>query len=250
MQLLSMHLGARIGYRIQMVLVSISEWGYLFWFHYLRFKDTMDVDNVQLHNLIYQGGDDCVAIKPRSYNVDIRNVTCRGGNGIAIGSLGQYLEDSSVENITIDEVKIIRYNQDMHNSAYIKTWMGGLVPQSSYESAGLPRGGGWGSVKNVIFSNFKVNGSDAGPAITQSSGDNGSYAGTSKMSISNIKYVNFTGYIETTSKKVASVSCSKLHPCYDIEFENVVLYPMNSTTPGVGSCKYTTNDGVHGLEGC
>ena len=163
----------------------------------------MDVDNVQLHNLIYQGGDDCVAIKPRSYNVDIRNVTCRGGNGIAIGSLGQYLEDSSVENITIDEVKIIRYNEDMHNSAYIKTWMGGLVPQSSYESAGLPRGGGWGSVKNVLFSNFEVNGSDAGPGITQSNGDNGSYAGTSKMSLSNIAYVNFTGYIETTSSKIA-----------------------------------------------
>jgi galacturan 1,4-alpha-galacturonidase len=31
----------------------------------------------------------------------------------------------------------------MEDSAYIKTWMGGLVPQSSYESAGLPRGGGW-----------------------------------------------------------------------------------------------------------
>lgn len=66
----------------------------------------MDVNNVMLSNFVYQGGDDCVAIKPRSYNVDIRNVTCVGGNGIAIGSLGQYLEDNSVSNILVDNVTV------------------------------------------------------------------------------------------------------------------------------------------------
>jgi polygalacturonase len=68
--------------------------------------DTMDVRNAKLVNFVYQGGDDCVAIKPRSYNIEIRNATCRGGNGIAIGSLGQYLEDSSVENVVIRNVKV------------------------------------------------------------------------------------------------------------------------------------------------
>ncbi|KAJ5946974.1 polygalacturonase [Penicillium verhagenii] len=212
--------------------------------------DTMDVDNVQLTNLVYQGGDDCIAIKPRSYNVDIRNVTCHGGNGVAIGSLGQYLEDSGVANILVDNVKIIRRNNDMENGAYIKTWMGGLVPQSSYESAGLPRGGGWGSIRNVLFSNFDIDGASSGIAITQDSGDNGSYVGTSKMSISNVAFVNFTGYIDKDSTKVASVSCSNVYPCYNIDFDNVVLYPENSTTAGIGSCSYTAEDGVHGLSGC
>lgn len=210
----------------------------------------MDVENVQLTNLVYQGGDDCIAIKPRSYNVDIRNVTCRGGNGIAIGSLGQYLEDSSVANILVDGVKIIRYNEDMHNSAYIKTWVGALVPQSSYESAGLPRGGGWGSIRNVLFSNFEIDRASSGPAISQDSGDNGSYPGTSLMSISNVAFVNFTGTIDTSKSSVASVSCSEAHPCYNIDFDNVVLYPENSTTAGTGSCEYTADGGVHGLDGC
>lgn len=210
----------------------------------------MDVESIELTNLVYQGGDDCIAIKPRSYNVRIQNVTCHGGNGIAIGSLGQYLEDSSVENITINEVNIIRYNDDMHNSAYIKTWMGGLVPQSSYESAGLPRGGGWGRVKSVMFSNFHIYGANAGPAITQDNGDNGSYAGTSKMGISDISFVNFTGHIFTSSRKIASVSCSRNHPCYDIDFDNLNLYPINSTVPGIGSCEFIAGDGVRGLEGC
>lgn len=73
----------------------------------------------------------------------IPQITCHGGNGIAIGSLGQYLEDSSVANVIVKDVNILTNNDDLHDSAYIKTWMGGLVPQSSYESGGLPRGGGW-----------------------------------------------------------------------------------------------------------
>lgn len=107
----------------------------------------MDAHNIELDGLIYQGGDDCIAIKPRSYNINVRNVTCRGGNGIAIGSLGQYLEDSSVENVQVDNVDIIRYNNDMENGAYIKTWVGALVNQSGYESNYQPRGAGWGYVR-------------------------------------------------------------------------------------------------------
>lgn len=66
----------------------------------------MDARNIRLTNFVYQGGDDCIAIKPRSYDIDIHNVTCRGGNGIAIGSLGQYKEDSSVDNVRIDKFKV------------------------------------------------------------------------------------------------------------------------------------------------
>ena len=130
---------------------------------------------------------DCVAIKPRSYNVHIRNVTCRGGNGIAVGSLGQYLEDSSVENLVVDDVRIIRYNEDMANGAYVKTWIGEQVPQNSYESAGLPRGGGWGAVRNVRFSNFEIQGAGRAAAISQDSGDNGSFSGTSNMQVSSFR---------------------------------------------------------------
>lgn len=51
----------------------------------------------------------------------------------------------------ISYYQIVRYNEDMHNSAYIKTWVGALVLQSSYESAGLPRSGGWGNVRNRLL---------------------------------------------------------------------------------------------------
>jgi hypothetical protein len=36
--------------------------------------DTMDAHNIVLTNMVYQGGDDCIAIKPRSYNIFVQNV--------------------------------------------------------------------------------------------------------------------------------------------------------------------------------
>ncbi|TKX27669.1 putative glycosyl hydrolases family 28 protein [Elsinoe australis] len=216
--------------------------------------DTMDARNVTLRNFIYQGGDDCIAIKPRSYEIHVTNVTCRGGNGIAIGSVGQYLEDSSVENVTVSDVTIERYNEDMGNPAYIKTWVGILTPQNNYESGGLPRGGGTGVVRNLTFSNFYTMGADGGPAITQDSGSNGSTtAGTSKMEVSNIEFRNFTGYLSgkgSRPNRMASVSCSKVHPCFDIRFVDVKLdVSQNSTNTGQGSCNLIKPGGVTGITG-
>ncbi|ESZ97710.1 glycoside hydrolase family 28 protein [Sclerotinia borealis F-4128] len=155
--------------------------------------DTMDANNIKLTNFWYQGGDDCIAIKPRSYNIWAQNITCHGGNGIAIGSLGQYLEDASVINVTVIDANISTYNLDMHNTAYIKTWIGELAPQSGYENAGLPRGGGWGTINNLLFENFHTTGAAIAAGISQDSGNNGSYTGTSKFAISDITFRNFTG---------------------------------------------------------
>ncbi|KAG9657172.1 pectin lyase-like protein, partial [Aureobasidium melanogenum] len=157
----------------------------------------------------------------------------------------------------MDDVKIIRWNEDMHGSVLIKTWVGALVPQDPsangyYENAGQPRGGGRGSVRNAEFSNFQVEGADAGPTINQNSGDNGSYAGTSLMGVSNIVFANFTGWLsgKESKNRTASVSCSKVHPCFNIAFENVRLTTAeNSTSTGTGSCSYISAGGVHGLSG-
>ncbi|KAF1948889.1 putative galacturan 1,4-alpha-galacturonidase C [Byssothecium circinans] len=211
--------------------------------------DTMDAKNISLDGLWYQGGDDCIAIKPRSCDITVKNVYCHGGNGIAIGSLGQYLEDSSVENVVVDNVDVVRYNEDMRNCAYIKTWIGVPVPQSNYESAGQPRGGGWGNVTNITLSNFRVQGADAPPTITQDNGNNGSFSGTSKMLVSGISFVNFTGYLNKKSTK-GSVSCSNANPCFDIEFENIHLTNgVNGTENVNGTCRYIAPGGVEGLVG-
>ena len=211
----------------------------------------MDTRNVRLTNFVYQGGDDCVAIKPRSHEISVRNVTCVSGNGIAIGSLGQYLEDSSVTNVEIDQATIVKGGAqgNIGNAVYIKTWVGELVSggDRDYESDFLPRGGGWGDVRNMLFSNFIVHGAKNGGVITQNSGDNGTAAGTSNMLVSNVVFANFTGYLDNR-ETTASVSCSERQPCYNIAYVNYDLRTAaNSTSLGTAKCKWTEEGGVHGV---
>ena len=121
----------------------------------------------------------------------------------------------------------------MTNSAYIKTWIGVPTRQDKYESAGKPRGGGWGSVRsrltkkhglivvymliyvsNILFSNFQIMDADAGPSISEDSGDNdnGDFVGTSLMEVANVVFVNFTGYLSGVESldETATISCSKV----------------------------------------
>ncbi len=96
-------------------------------------------------------------------------------------------------NVTVKDVRVLTYNKDMHNAAYIKTWIGEQALQTNYESAGLPRGGGWyvcvssrhrllashsrvghrGTVNNLRFENCYIEGAGIGPNINQDSGNNG-----------------------------------------------------------------------------
>lgn len=80
----------------------------------------------------------------------------------------------------------------------------------------------------------------------------GSFSGTSNMLVSDISYVNFTGWLDSSNKnRTASVSCSNRHPCYSIDMSDISLQPTeNSTALGaVGSCSYIAPGGVHGMEG-
>jgi galacturan 1,4-alpha-galacturonidase len=53
-------------------------------------SDTYRSRNVTYQNMIYQGGDDCIAFKPNSTDIVLRNISCYGGMGIAFGSMWQY----------------------------------------------------------------------------------------------------------------------------------------------------------------
>ncbi|KAI8199042.1 putative galacturan 1,4-alpha-galacturonidase C [Colletotrichum sp. SAR 10_76] len=210
--------------------------------------DTMDARNISVKGFEYSGGDDCVAIKPRSYDIYLEDVTCHGGNGIAIGSLGQYLEDSSVENVMMKNLQLKRSSIDLRIGVYIKTWIGELAPQDHYESAGKPRGGGWGRVRNITFANVYYENVNNAPSINQNNGNNGSFAGTSNMEVSDVDFLNFTGTLSGSTNRV-SLSCSARHKCGNIKFEDIdLLTSSNVTTTCTG--KWTLQDTVTGLPGC
>lgn len=108
-----------------------------------------------------------------------------------------------------------------------------------------------GVVQNIRFENFWIQGAASGPYITQDNGDNGSYAGTSNMEISNIAFVNFTGYTLPTKNATATISCSARHPCFNIALQNVSLAAsVNGTeTEAYGTCEYNALHGVTGMIG-
>ncbi len=108
-----------------------------------------------------------------------------------------------------------------------------------------------GVVQNLRFENFYVQGAAMGPSITQDNGDNGSYVGTSKMEVSNIAFVNFTGYIAAKGNTTAQVSCSRVHPCFNIALQNISLATSANGTEksAEGSCAFTAPHGVVGLTG-
>ncbi|KAI1124638.1 putative extracellular exo-polygalacturonase [Nemania abortiva] len=205
--------------------------------------DTMDVRNVTLKNLDYTGGDDCIAIKPRSYDVVVKNITCHSGNGPAIGSLGQYLEDSSVENVTVTDLKV-----ESHSGFYIKCWIGALVYQNSYESEYQPRGSGWGLVRNITIENLDVTGASRAFVITEDSGDDGNHRGSSKLAISNITLRNVTGTLSAESNTIP-ISCSTVYPCDDIVLEDIDHVDLVGDAAAL-TCTYVADGGVTGLGGC
>lgn len=91
------------------------------------------------HLLTFRTRSPATAVR-RKHEASIDKVITdsRVGNGIAIGSLGQYLTDASVANIVIDHATIIPGGAQGYigNAAYIKTWVGELVSggDRDYES--------------------------------------------------------------------------------------------------------------------
>jgi galacturan 1,4-alpha-galacturonidase len=140
-----------------------------------------------------------------------------------------------------------------------------------------------GIVNNIRFENFYIEGAAAAATISQDSGNNGQYipcptpchqslanglgfvpvansesfppgsfSGTSNMLVTNVAFVNFTGWLSTTSTKNSEVSCSTRNPCYNIDFRSFAVSSGQNGTQAnaTGTCKYTETGGVHGLAGC
>ncbi|KAF4603057.1 hypothetical protein EYR38_003462 [Pleurotus pulmonarius] len=126
--------------------------------------------NVSLLNWDITCGDDCLAIKGNSTDLTIRNITCRGGNGIAFGSLGQYVNLSdNVRNVDMRDLKMIRIDPNiqpnMGNGVYFKSWTGTI-------SGSPPTGGGGGTgvVDNITITDVVLDRVNAPLHLYQTNG--------------------------------------------------------------------------------
>lgn len=188
--------------------------------------DTYRSNDVKLLHWDVTSGDDCLAIKGNSTNVLARNITCRGGNGIAFGSLGQYEQfNDIVENVLIENVWTERLpsaiQPNMGTSVYFKSWDGSVngVPPTG-------GGGGGGRVNNVIARNVFNDRVSLPVHLYQT---NGAQSGDlpSKLQFSNLTFINFTG--TALSGTLVEIECSPAAPCPGINFSKFDVEPPSGS---------------------
>ncbi|KAJ7628775.1 pectin lyase fold/virulence factor [Roridomyces roridus] len=192
--------------------------------------DTYRSDNVSLLNWDITCGDDCLAIKGNSTNILARNVTCRGGNGIAFGSLGQYFNLTDiVENVFMEDLTMTRINAsiqpNMNNGVYFKSW--------DDTSNGVPPTGGGagpGHAKNITLKNVVLNQVNRPTTISQT---NGGHTGDlpSKYIFEDVHYENWSG--TSLTNEIIALECSAAANCTNISFTNFNLSIPAGETPEI-----------------
>ena len=158
----------------------------------------------------------------------IQDSRFRGGSGVAIGSIGQYLGVYEfMENITAERIVC----DACRHAGYVKTFTGvqkGVPPNGG--------GGGLGFARNILFRDFVVSGVTDGVAqITQCTSFEGRTGDcdTSTFQLSNITWSNITGTV--ANNLLASLQCSGVAPCEDIVVEGVdgLVFNSNQAQPDV-----------------
>ncbi|KAH9934179.1 pectin lyase fold/virulence factor [Fomitopsis serialis] len=90
--------------------------------------DTFRVDNVTMLTWDMTLGDDCLAMKGNSTNLYAQNITCHGGNGIAVDFLGQYANlFDRVENVTLKDIRLLHINPEIQPNTSPKVQVADLT---------------------------------------------------------------------------------------------------------------------------
>ncbi|KAI8245445.1 hypothetical protein K4K57_000143 [Colletotrichum sp. SAR 10_99] len=185
-----------------------------------------------------KNGDDCIATKANSTNILIEDVEFHDGQGVAIGSIGQYAgQFETIENVTVRNVLA-------HGSRYagrIKTWTG--------EQLGYPPNGGGaglGYAKNLSWDNVTIYDAEQAPIYVMQcityNGQQGNCS-SSLFDISNISFTNFRGTLQ--GSRVAYLQCSRAHGgCDNVRIENMNFtnISVDPPTPATGYRCSNVND--------
>ncbi|KAI1097318.1 pectin lyase fold/virulence factor [Jackrogersella minutella] len=186
--------------------------------------DTIRSSHIAFNNWTVYNGDDSISFKADSYDVNITNSRFYNGLGIAIGSIGQYYGvEEHIRNVKVENVT---FNNTLH-AVYFKTW---TADQNGYPPNG--GGGGSGDASKMDFADLYVSGMrGAAFSITQCTRFSGApgegNCTNSEFQIRNITVRTMSGM--TKSNQVASLQCSAVKPCTDIDLFDIDLKFANGT---------------------
>ncbi|PFH48926.1 glycoside hydrolase family 28 protein [Amanita thiersii Skay4041] len=205
--------------------------------------NTYRSDSITMLNWDITCGDDCLAIKGNSSNIIARNIICRGGNGIAFGSLGQYANMSdNVSNVMMENLLMTRIDPNvqpnMNNGVYFKSWDGTI-------NGSPPTGGGDGpgTVTDVVAKNVVLDRVSLPLHLFQTNGGHSGDA-PSILQFKNLNFVNWTG--TSTGSLFVDLECSLAVGCPNITFNDFNIQGPAGQTPRF-ICKNV--EGVSGLPG-
>lgn len=178
--------------------------------------DTIYSDNITFSRWDVTCGDDAIALKGNSSNIFVYDSIFRGGQGLAIGSLGQYkdqweyIDKFHGRNITM---------YDTHYGIYVKTWPG---RQNGYPPNG--GGGGKGHGSNIIMEDITLHGTRQAPIwvwqCEHYEGDMGEDCNSSEFSFSGLRYKDFKGTVAEGVTLAASLKCSTAGAgCINVEVD-------------------------------
>ncbi|KAH8197763.1 hypothetical protein TruAng_008052 [Truncatella angustata] len=178
--------------------------------------DLLFSNNVTFRGWTVNNGDDSISLKANSTNVLVEDCYFERGLGLALGSIGQYVDQfETIENVT---ARNIRSNNTLH-TVYFKTWTG--------EQVGYPPnggGGGLGLASQAIDGWEATYLRDAAVLITQCTTFSGTAGdcNSSKFQLKDITVKNVSG--SSASSYVANLQCSEdSGGCIDIEIDDVDL---------------------------
>ncbi|KFY77649.1 hypothetical protein V499_02996 [Pseudogymnoascus sp. VKM F-103] len=174
--------------------------------------DISGTSNLILENSYVNNQDDCVAVTSGT-NILVSGMTCIGGHGLSIGSIGGK-SNNVVDGVTFQDSTI----SNSQNGCRIKS-----------------NSGTTGAVNNVTYSNIILSGITSYGIDVQQDYLNGGPTGdpTNGVTISNIKFINVEGTVSSSAYNYyilcGSGSCSGF------------TFTSDSITGGKTSCNYPSS---------
>ncbi|KJZ77201.1 hypothetical protein HIM_03522 [Hirsutella minnesotensis 3608] len=203
--------------------------------------DTIYSDRITFRRWFVRNGDDSIALKGNSSNIAIYDSVFYDGQGIAIGSMGQY--SGRYEYITNFYARNISMVNTGHVS-YLKTWAGvsrGFPPNGG--------GGGLGIASNLVIEDVRAERLRKPPFFAWQCENYSGFAGkdcnSSKFKMRNIAWRRISGTVVDKVNVTGRFRCSAAAGgCDDVEVAEIDFTKMNGSPLDKWECV-----NVHGNRG-
>ncbi|PHH91585.1 hypothetical protein CDD83_11054 [Cordyceps sp. RAO-2017] len=186
--------------------------------------DTIDSDRITFRRWTVDNGDDAIALKRNSTNIAVYDSVFRNGQGIAIGSMGQYA--GRTELISGFRARNLTFVNTAHVS-YLKTWSG--VPRGVPPNGG---GGGLGIASDIVIEDVRVEHLRQQPFFAWQCEHYSGFAGrdcnSSQFKLSRVAWRRVSGSVSPDVRETGRFQCSAAaRGCDDFQVSDIDIRRPN-----------------------